>query len=146
MTSFENIREKLKKKKNAWKWPQDTLKKEAIHITNMKLQPYSTFSLLFGLGTPIILFIACITIHFWKGKCNVLDANHGLLLKNMRFIMKLYLGLLPLTDLCCYSSVSLLAALQGINELVNIHSAEQEADVKLSLTGDYNNVSVSVIT
>lgn len=60
--------------------------------------------------------------------------------------MKLYLGLLPLTDLCCYSSVSLLAALQGINELVNIHSAEQEADVKLSLTGDYNNVSVSVIT
>lgn len=131
-----------------WKWQNYDLKtplkkKKATHITNMKLQPCSTFSLLFGLGTPIILLIACITINFWKGNCNVLDANHGLLLKTMWFILKLYLGLLPLTDLCCYSSVSLLAALQGINEQVNIHSTEQEADVKLSLTGEYKRFCLS---
>lgn len=62
----------------------------------------------------------------------------------MWFIMKLYLGLLPLIDPCYYSSVSLLAALQRINELVNIQSAERKADVKLSLPDDYNSTSVSV--
>lgn len=97
----------------------------------MKFKPSSRFSLPFGSGTPMILFITCI------GKCYVPDANQGLLLKNtVWFTMKLYLGLLPLIGLYCYSSVSLLASLKRINEMVNIHNAIHKADVKLSLIGD----------
>lgn len=58
-------------------------------------------------------------------------------LKTLLVYHEVIFTFLPLIDLYCYSSISLLASLKRINEMINIHSAEHKADIKVPQTGEY---------